>query len=344
MELVHSFKDKVSITWLCDYFSIPRSTYYHWAKRSDKKDSRVARIKELCNEHNYTYGYRKITFLLRKEMQVNHKVVQRIMQTYGWNCRVKIKKAHRPGSAYFKTSNLIDRKFHSKKPLEKITTDITYLDYGPKRLYLSSIMDLFNGEILSYTISDKQDIACVLDTLNQLKNLPENCILHSDQGSVYTSYAYEENAEEEKDNYQFPGFFSEVDWLKIQHFEQLREIYDENNLALILVGMPGIEKRLSRYPQLYSRIGSAHEFSALSKDETHHILEFKWEELGLPVKMEDFSDYKAVTKIIKITNGNFRLIQRLFTQIDRIVEINNLTTITVEVVEVARDSLVIGIK
>lgn len=100
-------------------------------------------------------------------MQVNHKVVQRIMQTYGWNCRVKIKKAHRPGSAYFKTSNLIDRKFHSKKPLEKITTDITYLDYGPKRLYLSSIMDLFNGEILSYTISDKQDIACVLDTLNQ---------------------------------------------------------------------------------------------------------------------------------------------------------------------------------
>ncbi|MBF2630074.1 AAA family ATPase [Listeria seeligeri] len=163
---------------------------------------------------------------------------------------------------------------------------------------------------------------------------------------------YEGNAEEEKDNYQFTGFFSEVDLiivdevdrLKIQHFEQLREIYDENNLALILVGMPGIEKRLSRYPQLYSRIGFSHEFSALSKDETHHILEFKWEELGLPVKMEDFSDYEAVTTIIKITNGNFRLIQRLFTQIDRILEINNLTTITVEVVEAARDSLVIGIK
>ncbi|EHQ9041246.1 AAA family ATPase [Enterococcus faecalis] len=152
--------------------------------------------------------------------------------------------------------------------------------------------------------------------------------------------------------YQFTGFFSEVDLiivdkvdrLKIQHFEQLREIYDENNLALILVGMPGIEKRLSRYPQLYSRIGFSHEFSALSKDETHHILEFKWKELGLPLKMEDFSDYEAVTTIIKITNGNFRLIQGLFTQIDRILEINNLTTITVEVVEAARDSLVIEIK
>ena len=107
IELGDSFKGKASITWLCDYFNIPRSTYYRWTKRSDKTDSRVARIKELCNEHNYTYGYRKITFLLRKERQVNHKVVQRIMQTYGWNCRVKTKKAYRPGSAYFKTSNLI---------------------------------------------------------------------------------------------------------------------------------------------------------------------------------------------------------------------------------------------
>ena len=61
-------------------------------------------------------------------------------------------------------------------------------------------------------------------------------------------------------------------------------------------------------------------------------------------KLEDFSDYEAITSIIKITGGNFRLIQRLFTQIERILEINNLETITTEVVEAARDSLVIGIK
>ncbi|MGY3702939.1 hypothetical protein [Vagococcus martis] len=69
--------------------------------------------------------------------------------------QVKIKKEKRPGSIYFKTTNVIDRDFSSSKPLEKVTTDITYLDYVPKRLYLSSIMDLFNGEILSYTISEK---------------------------------------------------------------------------------------------------------------------------------------------------------------------------------------------
>ncbi|EMF0131639.1 AAA family ATPase [Enterococcus hirae] len=134
----------------------------------------------------------------------------------------------------------------------------------------------------------------------------------------------------------------EIDRLKLQHLEQLRDIYDRNDLAMVLIGMPGIEKRLSRYPQLYSRIGFAHEFDNLSKDETHHILEYKWSDLGIDIKLEDFSDYEAITTIIKITKGNFRLIHRLFAQIDRILRINQMDKITVEVVEAARDSLVDG--
>src|SRR5699024_6135982 len=73
----------------------------------------------------------------------------------------------------------------------------------------------------------------------------------------------------------------EIDRLKVQHLEQLRNIYDHHNLAMVFIGMPGIEKKLSRYPQLYSRIGFAHEFDNLSKDETHHILEYKWQDLGV---------------------------------------------------------------
>lgn len=136
----------------------------------------------------------------------------------------------------------------------------------------------------------------------------------------------------------------EVDRLKLQNLEQLRDIYDQHNLAMIFIGMPGIEKRLARYPQLYSRIGFAHEFQKLSKDEMHHILEYKWDELGISIKKENFSDYEALTSIMKVTNGNFRLIHRLFTQVERILEINHLTSITTEVVEAARNSLVIGRK
>ncbi len=64
----------------------------------------------------------------------------------------------------------------------------------------------------------------------------------------------------------------EINRLKLQHLEQLRDIYDKNDLAMVFIGMSEIEKRLSRYPQLNSRIGFAHEFDNLSKDETHHTL------------------------------------------------------------------------
>lgn len=73
--------------------------------------------------------------------------------------------------------------------MEVLTTDITYLPFGNSMLYLSSIMDVYNGEIVAYKIDNKQDQSLVNDTLNQI-DIPENCILHSDQGSVYTSYAY----------------------------------------------------------------------------------------------------------------------------------------------------------
>ncbi len=73
--------------------------------------------------------------------------------------------------------------------MQKLTTDITYLPFDPKRLYVSSIMDLHNGEIRAYTISSKQDAKLVLNTLNQI-DLPKDVLLHSDQGSVYTGAEY----------------------------------------------------------------------------------------------------------------------------------------------------------
>ncbi|MBZ5751310.1 MULTISPECIES: AAA family ATPase [Metabacillus] len=134
----------------------------------------------------------------------------------------------------------------------------------------------------------------------------------------------------------------EVDRLKLQTLEIIRDIYDQHSIGMVLIGMPGIEKRLSRYPQLYSRVGFIHEFKKLTPTEMKYILEFKWQELGTSIKYESFSDYEAFNTIIKITGGNFRLIQRLFSQIERIMEINRLEKITTEVIETARDILVIG--
>lgn len=134
----------------------------------------------------------------------------------------------------------------------------------------------------------------------------------------------------------------EADRLQLPALEQLRDISDRSNVGLVLIGMPGIEKRMSRYPQLYSRIGFVHQFKPLSNEEVRFVLEHRWQELGIKLDPVDFTDAEAISAVVRITQGNFRLVQRLFNQIERVVEINEVKTITKEVVEAARESLVIG--
>ena len=100
--------------------------------------------------------------------------------------------------------------------------------------------------------------------------------------------------------------------------------------------------KLARYAQLYSRVGFVHHYRALSADEMQFLLAQKWAQLGVPFAPDQFTDTEAVAAVIRITAGNFRLIQRLFTQIERILEVNGLRTITKEVVEAAREHLEIG--
>jgi DNA transposition AAA+ family ATPase len=106
--------------------------------------------------------------------------------------------------------------------------------------------------------------------------------------------------------------------------------------------MPGLEKRLARYPQLYSRIGFAHHYKPLSTDELRFVLAHHWQRIGLALCLADFTDAEAIAAIARTTNGNFRLLARLFAQIQRVLEINRLHTITDEVVDAARETLVIG--
>ncbi|HEY9768522.1 MAG TPA: hypothetical protein V6C71_08420 [Coleofasciculaceae cyanobacterium] len=106
--------------------------------------------------------------------------------------------------------------------------------------------------------------------------------------------------------------------------------------------MRGLEKRLARYPQLYSRIGFAHNYRALSQSQMRFLLEHYWEHIDLSINPNDFTDAEAIAAITRITNGNFRLLNRLFRQIQRVIKINELNCITAEVVEAARECLVIG--
>ena len=197
VQLVEEMKCTMTIGEICQHLKISRASYYRWRKKKGlqtKKDIRDQRIGELCKLHKFRYGYRKITQIL--DEVISPKTVQSIMRKYGWQCRVRVKKRKRTGQPTHIADNLIARDFHANKPLEKLGTDITYLPFGQSMMYLSSIIDFYNGEVIAQTIGFKQDISFVLDTLNQLPELPEGCILHSDQGSVYTSYVYQQTVKE----------------------------------------------------------------------------------------------------------------------------------------------------
>lgn len=134
----------------------------------------------------------------------------------------------------------------------------------------------------------------------------------------------------------------EADRLKVPSLEQLRDLFDRNEVALVLIGMPGIEKRLARYPQLYSRVGFVHAFRSLRAEEVRRLLAERWSEMGLVLPASGITDEGAIAAIIRTTGGNFRLLRRLLSQVERLMGINQLQEVTAAVVEAARENLVIG--
>ena len=112
-------------------------------------------------------------------------------------------------------------------------------------------------------------------------------------------------------------------------------------MGMILIGMPGIEKRIARFPQLYSRIGFVHEFRPLGAAEVQELLERCWTSPGVTLPDSGFTP-EFVARLVRMASGNLRLLTRLLTQVERVLGVNDTQAMWVEIVEAARDSLVIG--
>src|SRR5690349_7045077 len=87
--------------------------------------------------------------------------------------------------------------------------------------------------------------------------------------------------------------------------------------------MPGLEKRSARYAQFYSRIAFVHEFRPLGTAQIHRLLAQRWAPAGVHLPEQPWAE-DATVAIIRTTGGNFRLLNRLLTQTERILEINSL--------------------
>ena len=146
----------------------------------------------IFNKNKKRYGYRRITQELHNNgICINHKTVQKLMKQLGLVCHVRERRKYNSykGEIGEVAPNLLERSFKSNAPNRKCVTDVTEFKVNEQKLYLSPIIDLFNGEVISYDLSRHPDFKQIADMLeNAFQKLPDevdNLILHSEQGWQY---------------------------------------------------------------------------------------------------------------------------------------------------------------
>ena len=194
---IYSNKEKFSICMMCQYFNVSRSGYYDWLKRKDERDKDEAigsLIRKCQDQTKQTYGYRRVKLWLLREagILVNSKAVLRLMHKYNLLAQIR-----RPRPLYLRQQKLkiyenkINGVFRSTVPNQKWVTDISYIHTQEGILYLSVIKDLCDNFIVAYDMGTTQDNALVYRTIKKArKEVADGLILHSDQGSQYTSQGY----------------------------------------------------------------------------------------------------------------------------------------------------------
>jgi hypothetical protein len=133
----------------------------------------------------------------------------------------------------------------------------------------------------------------------------------------------------------------EADRLHMNSLEAIRSIFDDGGIGMVLIGMPGIEKRVARFPQFYSRIGFVHEYRPLDEAQMTKLLGERWLPAGVTLPDAVLAP-DVIAALIRMSGGNFRLLTRLLTQVQRVLKVNQADIVSKEIVTAARDSLVIG--
>ncbi len=181
-----------------------RSVFYYHLKRlnaKDKYENEREAVKSIFHEHKGRYGYRRVAAEMRnRDYTINHKTVQKLMDEMGLKCKIrKVRYRSYKGEVGKTAPNIIARDFVASAPNRKWATDVTQINIGSVKLYLSPIIDMFNGEIISYNISTSSNLEQVYDMLDKAFarfDCLDNLILHSDQGWQYQHHGYRKRLEE----------------------------------------------------------------------------------------------------------------------------------------------------
>ena len=209
-QMISKDNNILNISWLCEYAGVSRSGYYNWLaskdirnvkEDQDRKEFEI--ILEAYQFRGYDKGKRGIHMrLLNVGIRMNIKKISRLMNKYNLKCPIRKANPHRRMAKALKTSNvaenLLNREFKNHGARRVLLTDITYISYANgKRAYLSTIMDAYTKQILSYVLSESLEVDFVLETIHILIkdhgiSLNTETLIHSDQGCHYTSIKFQD--------------------------------------------------------------------------------------------------------------------------------------------------------
>ena len=198
-----------SISILCELAGVSRSGYYAWLKAAPTREARELQDKAdfelilaIYKGRGYAKGARSIYMGLlhmNPPVVMNIKKIRRLMKKYHLFCPIRKANPYRRMAKALKTSNyadnLLQREFECYGPRYVLLTDITYIPYNGEFAYLSTILDAYTKQVLSYVLSDSLEIDFVKETVENLIrdhgiSLHKETLIHSDQGSHYTSTTF----------------------------------------------------------------------------------------------------------------------------------------------------------
>lgn len=198
MTVVASLRNDFPLKDILFYLDIPVSTFYYRTthpKVDRYADERVI-IKQIFEDSKSAYGYRRVTYAIERNhgISLDRKTVAKIMREEGLRAKCRRKRVYNSyrGTVGKIADNVLKRDFKASRPMEKLVSDITQFNIGDTRIYLSPLVDLFNGEVVSWRIGKSPNMNMVLEMLFDV--LPElnrhKPIIHTDQGFQYQNHRW----------------------------------------------------------------------------------------------------------------------------------------------------------
>lgn len=200
--MIKEYSNMFSLRLMCRLLSVSVSGYYDWRHRKPSHREEINRqlarkIKAIFDDEKSRAGSLRITKRLNNEGEsVSRHRVAKIMRSNGWRARAarKFKATTNSNHRLPVAPNLLQQNFSAFQPNEKWVSDITYIWTEEGWLYLAVVMDLYSRKVVGWALSERMTKQLVIDALQMAiwnRKPPRGLVLHSDRGSQYCSYEYQ---------------------------------------------------------------------------------------------------------------------------------------------------------